>query len=405
MRTTQPGAAAWLRLADQPEPAARATDHAGGLSPAVSSQWGGAVRTGDTWLDVVVPAPGLAVPGARPVSGGGWRASGPGRADGGAVGAASGRDAAGAPRFDQPVAPGAYLWWYIDAISDDGRNALSIIAFVGSVFSPYYAWALQRRPDTPAEDHCAINVALYGEQGRRWTMTERSRHSVKRSAGEFVVGPSRVSWDGQSLLLELDEVSVPIPQRVRGRIRVWPQALCQFSTPLDDGARHRWGPIAPSARIEVELDKPGARWSGHAYVDSNEGDEPIYRPFTEWDWSRSALKDGSTAVIYDVRQKTGSDRVIARHFKNDGSSVAFEAPARQTLPRTAWRLGRTMRSEAAHPARVEQTLEDTPFYVRSVLSSGLFGERVTSVHETLNVARVVSTPVRLMLPWRMPRLR
>ena len=47
----------------------------------------------------------------------------------------------GAPGFDQPVAPGGYLWWYIDAISDDGQYGLTIIAFVGSVFSPYYALA------------------------------------------------------------------------------------------------------------------------------------------------------------------------------------------------------------------------------------------------------------------------
>jgi len=33
----------------------------------------------------------------------------------------------------------------------------------------------------------------------------------------------------------------------------------------------------------------------------------------------------------------------------------------------------------------------------------LQGETVTAVHETLDVPRVVSWPVRLMLPWRMPR--
>ena len=64
-----------------------------------------------------------------------------------------------------------------------------------------------------------------------------------------------------------------------------------------------------------------------------------------------------------------------------------------------------MRNEGNEPARVEQTLEDTPFYVRSVLSSSLLGERVTSVHETLSVPRVVATSTRLMLPWRMPRVR
>ena len=40
-------------------------------------------------------------------------------------------------RFDQPVTNGGYAWWYIDAISDDGNHGLTLIAFVGSVFSPY----------------------------------------------------------------------------------------------------------------------------------------------------------------------------------------------------------------------------------------------------------------------------
>ena len=236
-------------------------------------------------------------------------------------------------------------------------------------------------------------------------MTERSKSSVERSARGFRVGPSSLRWDGRSLVIDLDEVGMPIPQRVRGRVRLWPQGLSNFVAPLDDGGRHRWGPIAPCARVEVELEQPGARWAGHAYLDSNEGDEPISRPFHEWDWSRASLRDGSTAVIYDVRQKQGADRVIARRFRADGRSEDFRAPPRQQLPHTKWRIPRAMRSEPGDPARVVQTLEDTPFYSRSLLSSQLLGERVTSVHESLSVPRVVSRTVQLMLPWRMPRVR
>ena len=234
-------------------------------------------------------------------------------------------------------------------------------------------------------------------------MTERGARHVERLARSFSVGPSSLHWDGSSLRLDLHEMGVPLPQRVDGTVRVWPQALTNFSAPLDDAGCHRWGPIAPCSRVEVNLQRPALRWQGHGYLDSNEGDEPIDRPFTEWDWSRGLLGDGSTAVIYDVRQKTGADRLITQRFHPDGRSEAFEAPPRAALPRTAWRIGRTMRSDIGSPPRLVQTLEDTPFYVRSVLESGLFGERVTSVHETLNVPRLVSLPVRLMLPWRMPR--
>ncbi len=279
------------------------------------------------------------------------------------------------------------------------------------MFSSYYAWA-QRNGNAgraDPENFCCLNVALYGPPGKRWnkrwTMTERSRASVTREARRFVIGPSRLEWDGEALTIHVDEVTVPFPGRVRGTVRVVPQRLFNFSTALDDGARHHWGPIAPSARVEVAFDQPGTRWTGHAYLDSNEGSEPIDRPFTEWDWSRSSLRDGSTAVIYDVRQRWGDDRVLALRFTPGGTVEPFEAPPRQALPRTLWRIGRTMRTDPGQPATVTRTLEDTPFYARSVLRSGLLGEAVESVHETLNVARLVSPAVRLMLPWRMPRVR
>mgnify|MGYP001372749352 CR=1 FL=1 len=54
------------------------------------------------------------------------------------------RAAAPAPGFAAPVTPGGYHWWYLDAMSDDGEHALTVIVFVGSVFSPYYAAARRR---------------------------------------------------------------------------------------------------------------------------------------------------------------------------------------------------------------------------------------------------------------------
>ncbi len=236
-------------------------------------------------------------------------------------------------------------------------------------------------------------------------MTERSRASVERSASHFRIGASALHWTADRLTIDIDEVGAPLPRAVRGRIVLHPSALNNFYTALDDDGRHRWGPIAACSRVEVELDKPASRWSGHAYFDSNEGDEPIDRPFVEWDWSRATLRSGRTAVIYDVQQKMGADRLLALSFSPSGAVEPFEAPPRQPLPRTLWRLSRRMRSDAGVTPTVTQRLEDAPFYSRSVLRSGLLGETVISMHETLNVPRLVSPAVQLMLPWRMPRTR
>ncbi len=180
-----------------------------------------------------------------------------------------------------------------------------------------------------------------------------------------------------------------------------PDRLFGFSTPIDPRGRHRWGPLAPSARVEVELESPGQRWQGQAYLDSNEGDEPIAHACREWDWSRSLLRDGSTAVLYDVQNHDGSENLLALRFGRDGQVTPFDAPARQVMRPTAWRIPRRMRAPGA--VQVLHQLEDTPFYQRAVLRSELLGETVTSFHETLNVPRLVSPIVQGMLPWRMPR--
>jgi carotenoid 1,2-hydratase len=238
-------------------------------------------------------------------------------------------------------------------------------------------------------------------------MTERGERHVQRERHAFVVGPSALHWRGDALLITLDERGAPLPRAVRGLLRLHPHALPRFAAALDSRGRHRWGPIAPCARIEVDLQAPALKWQGHAYFDSNEGDEPIERAFTRWDWLRTANEDGSTAVIYDVQpsdtKRGGASRLVTQRFAPDGTSSAFEASPRRRLgPSALWRIDRQAR--AAEPPRVLRTLEDTPFYARSLIEmhSGS-GKLVQAVHETLDVPRLVSPIVQAMLPFRMPR--
>jgi 1-hydroxycarotenoid 3,4-desaturase len=91
-----------------------------------------------------------------------------------------------------------YAWWYVDGISDDGAQAVSVIAFIGSVFSPWYAWSGRRDP----ENHVCINVATYG-RGGRFTMTDRGRAALRQTPESFTVGPSSLrgkaaSWSSTS---------------------------------------------------------------------------------------------------------------------------------------------------------------------------------------------------------------
>ena len=49
------------------------------------------------------------------------------------------------------------------------------------------------------------------------------------------------------------------------------------------------------------------------------------------------------------------------------------------------------------------TLEDTPFYARSMISTHWNGDAVTAMHESLDMDRFNQAWVRRLLPFRMGR--
>ena len=370
-------------------------NHAGGFRASIPRDGGSALRPGLAQLAGFVPQAGGALQAAGTLSGGRRRASRSGGADGGAVGATGGARADLGPRFDQVVFPGGYVWWYVDAFSDDGRFGLTIIAFVGSVFSPYYAWGGRRDP----EDHCAINVALYGET-KRWTMTERGRGALSRSADTFALGRSHISSDGEGLDIWIDEICAPWPHRLKGRVRLDSEAFNPRTFELDRAGRHLWRPIAPLARVSVEWETPTLSWSGPGYFDTNRGDEPLEAAFRSWTWSRARLTHGAR-VFYEAERRRDGPLSLNLGFADDGAIREIEPPPRAPLPKSLWRVARDTRSDGA--ARLLESLEDAPFYARSRIAHRIAGEDAISMHETLDLDRFASPIVKAMLPFRMPR--
>ena len=269
------------------------------------------------------------------------------------------------------------------------------------MFSPYYAWARRRGRGDPLH-HCALNVALYGAGGKRWAMTERPRGAVRQEAAALRLGPSSMAWDGSALTIEINEVAAPVPSRLRGVVRLHPTALTGHVVALDAAGLHQWSPIAPCARVEVELESPALRWSGPGYLDTNWGGAPLEAAFTTWNWSRApSLRD--TVVLYDVDRRDGSRLDVALRCAPSGEVEEIGPPPLVSLPSTRWRVARVTRADAGQHAGVRQTLEDAPFYSRSVLETHLLGQPVTAIHESLSMDRFASGWVQMLLPFRMPR--
>ncbi|WP_052557220.1 carotenoid 1,2-hydratase [Enhygromyxa salina] len=321
-------------------------------------------------------------------------------------------------RFDTPIVPGGYAWWYLDGVSDDGALGFTIILFIGSVFSPRYARARARararaQPANP-EQHCAVNLAIYAtEQATRvWALNEHA--SFARDAKQLRIGASTIHWqDDGALVVELDERQTKFFGRrgapLRGRVRLRPAAMFGPRVELDHWRaqpRHRWYPVAPHARVDFELDEPAMSFSGSGYHDVNEGDEPLEAAFDSWTWSRCEL-DRNSVITYDVVDPAGVAHARAWRFDPSGSTPTIESipdaafgPA-HPLATTRWGVARSIRSDPGHTPRLLRTLEDTPFYSRNLVEVKIGGRAATAVHESLSLRRFASAWVRGLLPFKI----
>jgi carotenoid 1,2-hydratase len=313
------------------------------------------------------------------------------------------------PQFNQPVPPGGYCWWYIDAISEDHQKMMTIIAFVGSVFSPYYKRARQRGNADPY-NHCALNIALYGNQPGRWCMTERPAQVISTAAEHFVVGPSRLSYTGSAsgqgtVRININEKAAPIPASVRGTIEITMKAQPKQYY-LHPNKEHVWWPVSPDSAIQVTLEQPRQSWRGRAYVDLNRGTRPLEQDIDYWCWSRQHHQR-TTTIHYDVLHRGTSlnsppDDSLAISIDQHGIVSPQQAGQWQTLKKTGWRMPRHARSKTGSAA-VIKTLEDTPFYSRSVIAANRHEPDITSIHESVSLNRFRQSVVQAMLHCRMPR--
>jgi carotenoid 1,2-hydratase len=234
-------------------------------------------------------------------------------------------------------------------------------------------------------------------------MTDRGRSALKQTENTFTVGPSSLTWTGDELVIDINEVSAPpIISRVRGKIRIKPKAITSKELLLTQDGAHIWRPFAPISGISVELDAPGWQWSGHGYFDSNFGTRALEEDFSFWTWGRYPTSTGAVC-FYDAERRNGTTLDSAISFTPDGDMTYANAPPRTPFKRSLWQVRRETRADiGTTPLQVLHML-DAPFYSRSAVETTLNGERVTGVHEALDLRRFASPLLKPMLAVRVPR--
>lgn len=235
-------------------------------------------------------------------------------------------------------------------------------------------------------------------------MTERGAQALSRDARQLCIGPSHLAWEGDELLLSVDERQAPWPRRLQAQLRLQPGALPARRFALDAASQHHWQPISPNARVTVSVTGAEGPWQGSAYLDCNQGSRPLAQDFIGWDWSRSSGPDFRPQVHYELQPRGRAPHMLALRLDANDQWQTLAAPPTRALPDSAWGLARC--SPVDDQLRQLLTLEDGPFYSRSLMGAQAPGATPSGrhgVHERVDLRRFESRWVQALLPFRMPR--
>ena len=233
-------------------------------------------------------------------------------------------------------------------------------------------------------------------------MTDRGAAALHLTPGQIGIGPSSMAWEGDALVIRIDERAVPHLGRVRGEVRLIPSAITAVELPLTPDGAHVWRPFAPVARIEVSIDRPGWRWSGHGYFDANFGLRALEADFSRWTWARMQAPPGAM-TFYDASLRDGTQLQAAARFGADGTAEPFAPPPPAPLPRSRWGVRRMMRADDGTAPRQARSMLDAPFYTRAEVETTIHGRKTTGVHEALDLDRYASRWIKPMLALKVPR--
>ena len=237
---------------------------------------------------------------------------------------------------------------------------------------------------------------------RRWAMTERRRDALRRDATSLEIGPSAMKWDGRSLEIDINEISAPWPHRLRGHVRVEPETINPRAFTLESQGSHIWRPIAPIARVSAAFSQPESSGAGMAILTQTS--------------ATNRLKPVSDAGLGLVRERAAARRSFmtpsegARGRWLWALSLTVPAVSRRSH-RLQWSpcLAHVGASKGRHARKTAAPALSTDSRIRRsiharMVEHALLGERVSSMHESLDLDRFANPLVRAMLPFRMPRI-
>ncbi len=209
--------------------------------------------------------------------------------------------------------PGAYEWWYFDALDPVSGFGIVAIFYDGLLFSPDYHTSVAEGLNDDARHHPGFSLSIY--HGDRTIFYSLASYPEGMSQFSDVDHPVKIgnNWvrvglsDGKLVYdVNIDE-TLPSGLRACGELRFESPAESQISHAGDSDSAHRWNLVQPSATVngEIKLSIHGTSieacsFSTRGYHDHNIGLRQLEHDFDDWYWGRVHIGD-DTLVWYNMK--------------------------------------------------------------------------------------------------------
>lgn len=219
----------------------------------------------------------------------------------------------------------SYEWWYFDALSDDGREAVIIVFLDNFIYSPRYNQETARISGN--ERYPAVSFTYFRDGVAVYKATTEFHYSdfhASEARPDVTIGESGFVMESESYgsgYVVTVNASLPGSRTLEAKFE-WlsvesdlsPDGFCYEDT------RHCWNMVAPRSDVTGKISVSSGSGSefesipfrGTGYHDHNLDNRWLAKTVGDWHWGRAHFAD-STVVFYrfrEVAQKEANTRMI-----------------------------------------------------------------------------------------------
>ena len=256
--------------------------------------------------------------------------------------------------------PQAYEWWYFDALSDDGREAIVVIFLDNFVFSPRYNKQARKSlkskvqsPKSESENDSALRIPhsafkrfpavafIYYQDGkplyRAFNEFTPESFSADTRLPACTLGESSFKFEsapyGSGYLVTI-RANLRRKRKIEARLE-WLSIESDFLPQEDFGNlrdRHSWNLVSPRSDVTGSIKVKDERgksldvrhFRGTGYHDHNRDARWLPATVKDWQWGRAHFSD-ATAIYYRYREIGDSEPMTKLFLIKNNELKAFDA--------------------------------------------------------------------------------